>query len=125
MTIASEHRTKKKVWPAVVIALLVILIGAGIYFWRFQTYHLATVQQGVLYRDGNRGMREYATAIRKVQPKVVVSLLDDQEMVDPDEPQFAKEEALLKEQGVRLERIKVTLGGWPQGDDLKRFMEIV
>jgi protein tyrosine phosphatase (PTP) superfamily phosphohydrolase (DUF442 family) len=125
MTIVNQTRPKRKIHRALVIALSLALLGAGVYFLQFQTYHLATVKAGVLYRDGNRGMREYTTAIRKVRPKVVVSLLDDNEMADPDEPQFAKEEAFLKEHGIRLERIKVKLGGWPQGDDLQRFIDIV
>ena len=105
-----------------ILGLVLLLVVAGFLVWRqfFQTYHLATVKDGVLYRDGNRGMREYATAIRQVKPKVVVSLLDDNEMVDPEEPQFALEENYLKQHGIRFERIKVKLGGWPQGDDLHR-----
>src|SRR4051812_32110798 len=110
------------------IGLLVMLfvLGMGTWLWSeyFQTYHLETVQEGVLYRDGNRGMREFRNAVRQTGAKTVVCLIDDQEMADPRKPMFAQEEAYLKERGVRLVRVPVKLGGWPTTEDVRKFLEV-
>jgi protein tyrosine phosphatase (PTP) superfamily phosphohydrolase (DUF442 family) len=110
---------------AFMLALLVV-IGGATWAWSqyFQTYHYAVVQDGVLLRDGNRGVREFETALRKGHVKTVVSLIDDQELADPRKPQFAKEMDLCKEQGVRMVRIPVKLGGWPTTADVQKFLEI-
>lgn len=94
--------------------------------WRqyFETYHLATVQPGVLYRDGVQKPREFDTALRKVKPRTVVSLIDEKEVNDPRKPQFKIEEQMLAEKGIRLERIPVKLGGWPEREDVERFIKI-
>jgi protein tyrosine phosphatase (PTP) superfamily phosphohydrolase (DUF442 family) len=115
-----------KTTAAWVVALAVVLAG-GVWGWAtyLQTYHLATVQEGVLYRDGNRGVREFATMVRKVKPKTVVSLIDDQELADAKKPQFAREMELCKEQGVNVVRIPVKLGGWPTTEDVRRFLDVV
>lgn len=107
--------------------LVVVIAGAGFLVWRqyFETYHLATVQQGVLYRDGVQSIREFETAIKRVKPKTVVSLIDDSEIDHPRKPQFRKEQQLLAEAGIRLERIPVKLGGWPERQDVQKFLEIV
>lgn len=107
------------------LALLVV-IGGGAWVWAeyFQTYHYAVVQDGVLLRDGNRGVRELENAVRKGRPKTVVSLIDDQELADPKKGQFAAETELLKQQGVRLVRIPVKLGGWPSTEDVRKFLEV-
>ncbi len=114
-----------KIWPTIVIVLFVLLAIAGLWFWRFQTYHLLSVKDRVLYRCGNRGMREYANGIRDVRPTVVISLLDDQELANPAEPQFAEEVKFLKESGIRFEQIKVKLGGWPSAENTQRFVQIM
>ena len=111
------------------LALLFILIGAavgfGVWWYWGKTYHLATVQPGVLYRDGNQSIRQFKNAIRKVQPKTVVCLVDDNEVASKDKPQFAQEFEYLKEQGIRLERIPIPLGGWPTSDDVRNFVRLV
>lgn len=109
------------------VCALAAVIGGGAWVWAeyFQTYHLAAVQEGILHRDGNRGLREFETAIRKVKAKTVISLIDDQELSDPKKPQFAQELELCKEQGVRVVRIPVKLGGWPTSDDVRKFLEVV
>src|SRR5688500_6651194 len=103
----------------VLIVLLVALVAGGAYAWRchLSTYHLATVQPGALYRDGNQSPCQFETALRKVQPKTVVCLVDDNEVKDESKPQFGAEEQLLTKKGIRLERIPVTLGGWPTKAD--------
>ena len=108
------------------IPLIVIAAGgAWAYASYLQTYHLATVQEGVLFRDGNRGMREFETAVRRSNVKTVVSLIDDQELADPSKPMFAEELDWCKQQGVKVVRIPVRLGGWPKTQDLRKFLEVV
>ena len=79
---------------------LAVLAGGGAWAWAnyLQTYHFAVVQEGVLYRDGNRGIREFETALRKSGARTVVSLIDDQELADANKPQFAEEMALCQRQ---------------------------
>jgi protein tyrosine phosphatase (PTP) superfamily phosphohydrolase (DUF442 family) len=106
---------------------LVLFLGGGAWGWAeyVQTYHLEAVQDGVLYRDGNRGMREFETAIRKVKPKTVVSLVDDNELADPKKPMFGQEMSWCGQQGVNVVRIPVKLGGWPTTEDVRKFLELV
>jgi protein tyrosine/serine phosphatase len=109
----------------VLVAVIVVLIGA-LYWWAaVQTYHFAVVHDGVLYRDGNRGIREFAHAIRKAKIKTVVALVDDGELASDRKPEFAAEMEWCKRQGVRVERIPIPLGGWPTSEDVRRFCQIV
>jgi protein tyrosine phosphatase (PTP) superfamily phosphohydrolase (DUF442 family) len=110
-----------------VIGISVVVPIAGFLVWRqwFETYHLAVVDPGKLYRDGNRGVREYANMLRKVRPKTVVTLIDDEELTDGDKPEFAAESRLLQQRrDVELVRIPIKLGGWPEGDACGRFLAI-
>src|SRR5258706_2590185 len=109
------------------VLALVAILGGGAWAWAhyIETYHLATVQEGVLVRDGNRGLREFETAIRKTGAKTVVSLIDDQELGDPKKPQFAREMEFCKQQGVKVVRIPLKLGGWPTSEDVLKFLEVV
>lgn len=110
--------------PTVVVILLAI--GAGLYWYlRVQTYHLKTVTPGVLYRDGNRGMREFATMLRKVQPRTVVTLVDEEELADPKKAMFAQEADLLKRKNIAQTNVIVPLGGYPSTSDIQRFLAIV
>lgn len=59
MTTASTPTRRKIRLPAVIGVLAVLAAGGfGIYWACFQTYHLATVSAGVLYRDGSHSLRE-------------------------------------------------------------------
>jgi protein tyrosine/serine phosphatase len=109
------------VWIALII---VVATAGGVWIWRefFQTYHLATVQNKVLYRDGFRTFREYQTAILDVQPKTVVSLLDAQES---QQPPFDQERDYLLRSKIRFVSIPIRLGGWPTQADVKMFLETV
>lgn len=109
--------------PILVVLALVAAGGGLVYFEFFQTYHLAAVTRGVLYRDGSHSIRELRNAVRQVHPKTVVSLNDPIEVADPAKPQFKEEEQYLAEQGVRLVRIPVTLGGWPSSRDVQAFLD--
>jgi protein tyrosine phosphatase (PTP) superfamily phosphohydrolase (DUF442 family) len=119
----ARSNNRRSVFLALGTALLLAACVAGnLYLSR--TYHLATVQDGVLYRDGNRGLREFSTAVRRVRPKVVVSLIDDGELGDPNKPQFSQEADFLSTHGIRQVRIPVKLGGWPSSDDIRKFLAI-
>ncbi|HEV7301496.1 MAG TPA: tyrosine-protein phosphatase [Tepidisphaeraceae bacterium] len=108
-----------------ILIILVIVAGAAFWYLRVQTYHLETVTDRVLYRDGNRGVREFATMVRKVQPKTVVTLIDEKELVDPRKPMFAHEAELLKRQNIDQVNLVVPLGGYPSTDDIQKFLAIV
>jgi protein tyrosine phosphatase (PTP) superfamily phosphohydrolase (DUF442 family) len=110
----------------VVFVVLAILTITGVTVWAlfFKTYHLATVQKNVLYRDGCQKPGEFANAINRVKPRTVVSLIDDRELNDPKKPQFQIEQQLLDLHGIKLERIPVKLGGWPTKEDVERFLAI-
>ena len=77
-----------------------------------------------MYRDGNRGPREFATMVRRVKPRTIVSLVDDDEIADREKPEFNAEIEFAKEQGIAIERIPIKLGGWPTTDDVRRFLDI-
>jgi protein tyrosine phosphatase (PTP) superfamily phosphohydrolase (DUF442 family) len=110
----------------IIIAVFAVCVAIGFFIWRqwFETYHFAAVQEGVLYRDGNRGPREFATMVRRVKPKTIVALVDDDEIADAEKPEFKAEIEFAKEQGIPIERIPVKLGGWPTTEDVRRFLEI-
>lgn len=104
------------------------IVALGVFLvWRqwFQTYHLGTVHPGVLYRDGNRGLREFANAVRRVRPRTVVCLIDDNELSDARKPQFQQELRFLEQQAIPVQRIPIPLGGWPTPQQLRLFLSIV
>jgi protein tyrosine phosphatase (PTP) superfamily phosphohydrolase (DUF442 family) len=106
-----------------IVCVVVALVGAGT-AWHYltATYHLATVQDGVLYRDGARSLHELGVAVAKVKAHTVVSLIDDRELADPAKPQFAEEQGYLAGRGVHYRRIAVTQGGYPSSEDIKAFL---
>jgi protein tyrosine/serine phosphatase len=89
------------------------------------TYHLATVQEGVLYRDGLKSRAQFGATLDRIHPKTVVSLIDENELADPRKPQLAAEAELCSQRGITLDRIPVKLGGWPTSDDIRKFLAIV
>jgi protein tyrosine phosphatase (PTP) superfamily phosphohydrolase (DUF442 family) len=111
----------------VAAALLVLVGGSAFVVWRLfiETYHFAVVQENVLYRDGNRGLREFRTALRHARPKTVVCLVSDFELADPGVPQFQEEVDLLEREGIAFEHIPIDSGGWPSDADVKRFLAIL
>ena len=121
-------RAQKRSRAGLFATIVVLLIAAagGMYAWQtHQAYHLGTVQAGVLYRDGAKSVGQFSTALDRVHPATVVSLVDAQESADPGKPQFAEESKLCEKKGVRLEKIEVKLGGWPTTEDIQRFLRIV
>lgn len=110
------------------LVLTFVVAGAagGFHAWSSQrAYHLATVQDGVLYRDGARSLGQFSSALDRVRPRTVVSLVDRQEESDPTKPQLAQESQLCAQRRIKLERIAVKPGGWPSSDDVRRFLKIV
>jgi len=117
----------RNVWASFAILMVAMVTGTWTTYWytTIQTYHLATVQPGVLFRDGNRDMREFKHALTFTQAKTVVSLIDDRELDDPAKPQFLQEANYCPVHFVQYIRLPVPLGGWPTSDDLKTFNAIV
>lgn len=111
----------------VACALLLLVAGAGGAVWwaRFSDYHFAVVAEGVLYRDGNRGLREFRTALRLARPRTVVCLVQEREIEDPNLPQFKEEMELLETEGIRLEHIPMPTRDMPTDADVKRFLAIL
>jgi protein tyrosine phosphatase (PTP) superfamily phosphohydrolase (DUF442 family) len=103
--------------------LLIAVAGTAFWVWRERvaTYHFAEVQPGVLYRDGNRSMREFATACRNSGAKTVVMLVSDEEA---RQQPFAAEAAFCTSNGIRLVHIPVGLGKRPATADVQRFLTI-
>jgi len=107
------------------IILLLLILSAALWwiFWNyFDTYHLVTVRDGILYRDGVRSLHQFDLAVRKTRVKTVVCLLDDQEIL---QPVFTEEVAYCQSRNIAVMRIPITLGGWPDGDQVSRFLAIV
>ena len=112
--------------PFLILLIAILCLTAFVLWWaKWRTYHFAVVQPGVLYRCGNRGVGELATAARRGKIRTVVTLIDDQELADTGKPQFAEEAKWCREHGVRLERISVPLGGWPTSGDVRQFLSVV
>jgi len=108
----------------IIFALAAVCLTLGWWVWYafFDTYHMATIAPGVLYRDGVRNMHQFKLALQKTGAKTVVALVDDQEIA---EQPFTDEQAVCRAQGIELIRVPITLGGWPDGDQLLRFLAIV
>jgi protein tyrosine/serine phosphatase len=123
MKIAKQKKTNG--W--LTIAAVAIAIGIGVYVFLFyiQTYHFAVVTPGVLYRMGVRDNRELATTIRRVEPKTVVCLVTDQEVNDPSDGAFRGEFALLKKDGIKLDRIPMRPDAPPTQAQMDEFLRIV
>jgi protein tyrosine/serine phosphatase len=110
----------------ILLALGIAIGVAGFFLWKAHArYHLAVVQPGVLYRDGLKSSAQFAATLDRAHPKTVVSLIDEKEMSDPGKPQLAAEAELCSRRGITLDRIPVTLGGWPNSADVQKFLAIV
>jgi protein tyrosine/serine phosphatase len=111
----------KSLGPIILIALILIAAGWWTFWTFFDTYHLATVKDGVLYRDGVRTLHEFNLAAQRMHVKTVVSLVDDREITQPP---FTDELAYCKAHGIDVVRLPVPLGGWPRGEQIDRFLAI-
>jgi protein tyrosine/serine phosphatase len=123
----STPARKPRSLARVIFIAFAIALGATAFvvYQKQHTYHLATVQEGVLYRDGLKSPTQFATTLDRVHPRTVVSLIDDKEFIDRDKPQLGAESQLCESRGIKLDRIPVPLGGWPSSDDVREFLKIV
>jgi protein tyrosine phosphatase (PTP) superfamily phosphohydrolase (DUF442 family) len=122
---AQPTKTTPRTMYLVIAILLAVAAAALTWYLRFQTYHVLTVQDGVLYRTGNRGMREFQHSLRASHAKTVVCVVDANELADPAKPMFAQEKAYLFDANVTFVHLPVPLGGWPTTDDVRKFLSIV
>ena len=123
----SEIGNRKSKMPLLIVSAIAIAALAAALLWRakWATYHFATVDQDVLYRDGNRGVREFSHAIERGKIKTIVALIDDSELANKEKPEFGDEVSWCQRNGVRIERIPIPLGGWPTSEDVKTFLAVV
>lgn len=105
----------------VTIVGLAAIAGWTVYQWQSTHYHYAMVQGGVLYRDGFKSAKQFDAALKRARIKTDVSLVDEREQAKPP---LDQEQAVCARDGVELVRIPVTLGGWPNGDQVKQFLAI-
>jgi protein tyrosine/serine phosphatase len=99
----------------------ITLASWWIYRNYFDTYHLVTVRDGVLYRDGVRSLSQFQLAVQRTHVKTIVSLVDDNEI---QQPPFTDETAYCTQHGIEMIRIPVALGGWPTADQIQQFLSI-
>jgi protein tyrosine phosphatase (PTP) superfamily phosphohydrolase (DUF442 family) len=102
----------------------VLLLGlTGFLVWRyyFETYHLVVVDPGKLYRDGNRGLREFKNSLRKAKPRTVIAVVDETEFT---EPEFVAARELVKSRGLEFHWIPIRAGWYPTAEQVRQFLAI-
>ncbi len=106
---------------------LFVIVAACVGYWyaELQLYHYSPIVPGVLYRSGNRGMREFDHAVKQSGARTIISLIDDRELNDPAKPQFKAEAEYCRIHGIQQIRLPVPLGGWPTSAEVQRFLAIV
>ena len=125
-TPTSQPRTRPRRRAVTLIVTTIAVVGAVAFTLGLRNgYHLRTVQEGVLYRDGAKSLSQLTRDIETTHAKTVVSLVDPEEQADPTKPQLAEEQSAVESHGAKLQRIEVKLGGWPNTEDIRRFIEIV
>jgi len=122
MTDPEPQTGPAKKW--IIFLVFAAAVAAALWLWMYRlgTYHFAEVEKGVLYRDGNRGLREFKTALRKSNARTIVMLNDDQEL--QKEP-FKTELQYLNDHNIEVIRIPVKLGGYPTTDQVHQFLSVV
>jgi len=122
MTDSEPQTAPAKKWIIVLVFAAAVAAALWLWMYRLGTYHFAEVEKGVLYRDGNRGLREFKTALRKSNARTIVMLNDDQE--SQKEP-FNTELQYLNDHNIEVIRIPVKLGGYPTTDQVHQFLSVV
>lgn len=117
--------TRRRGWLIGLLVAVAFAAGWTVFHYRFETYHLRTVQEGVLYRDGNRGMTEFRNMVRTIQPRTVVMLVTDDNIADPDSPQFLQEIEFLRANNIRLLRLPMRPKDGPTTEDVRTFLDTV
>jgi protein tyrosine/serine phosphatase len=112
-------------WPIVLaVSVGVVLVVLALWAWRVRlaTFRFAAVHCHVLYRHGNRTLREFRTATRRCHAKTVVMLADDDETShDPSKSVMD----FCREQGIDVVRIPIGPDGWPTTDQVTEFLGVV
>jgi protein tyrosine/serine phosphatase len=117
----TDAKHPRRFWTTVGAISIVVLGAFGVWWTFVDDYHFAVVQPGVLYRDGNRSLREFKTAHRKSDFKTVVCLVSDREF---SRPEFQSEAEFCREKGIELIRVPVVEGGTPSEADVQRFLGV-
>lgn len=114
-------RSRRKL--TTVLVVLVLLGATAFLVWRqyFQTYHLVVVDEGKLYRDGNRSLREFKNTLRKTKPRTVIAVLDEKEY---HEPEFVAARELVLSRGLTFHWIPIRAGWYPTAEQVREFLEI-
>ena len=120
-------------WPTITLIVLGVLVAAdavagmagrgfiyGLYSAR--TYHFRVVTPGVLYRDGMRNPSQFARSCSRAGIKTVVSVIGHGEVVSE---RFAPAIEECRKNGMRTECLGVNIGGWPDTQAIRQFLEIV
>jgi hypothetical protein len=115
------HRSERWKRRAAVVSAVLLGAGALVWWFRYDTYHLVVVHDGVLYRDGNRGMREFAAAVRRAKPRTVVCIVDDREI---QAEEFVAAQAYLAKRGIAFIRIPIVKGDVPTNEQIREFLTI-
>jgi len=118
-------RRRRRIVPWIIIAVVLVAAIGGWHYWTHSTYHLETVQDRLLYRSGLQSFREFENAVARVKPKTIVSLIDERELADASKPQFKQEMETYSSGEVKVVRVPVPLGGWPQKDEVEKFLAVV
>src|SRR4051794_30249562 len=90
-TTGRAARGGSKLLYVVVLVAIAAVAACSLWWAKWRTYHFAVVQDGVLYRDGNRGLTEFRHAVAKGRIKTIVMLIDDRELSAREKPEFAEE----------------------------------
>ena len=121
----SDIRPRRTSHRKIATLLIVLhLIGVGAFLvWRqyFETYHLVVVDEGKLYRDGNRGLREFKNTLRKAEPRTVVAIIDEKEF---NEPEFVAARELVTGRGMAYHWIPIRAGWYPTAEQVRAFLKI-
>ena len=106
-----------------ILVLLALISVTGFLVWRqyFQTYHLVVVDEGKLYRDGNRSLREFNNTLRKTNPRTVIAVVDEKEF---KEPEFVAARELVKSRGLAFHWIPIRAGWYPAAEQVREFLKI-
>ena len=105
-----------------VLCSFALALVAGTIWWSsFKTYHLAKVDQGILYRSGLRTMHEFKAGVRQVHAHTIVRLVDEKEQAKAP---FAAEAAWCKARGLEVIDIPISLGGQPEVAQIRQFIAV-
>ncbi len=106
-------------------ALLIATLACAGYFFFFQTYHFAVVQEGVLYRDGVQNIRVFRNTYSRHPFKSVINLQSDGDLASKYGAQEAAEKAFCEAHGIAYFRIPMKEETPPDAAQVARLLELV